>query len=102
MKIVKRYEFGEFYYEFEILSYAMPQDRVVSTILISSSNVSNVGDSDPILPDLIKFLANLCVEYDTIIDAYHCRISPYDQDKLEEIIGAVNELARVAKISLQK
>lgn len=93
MNLLKRYEFGEFYYEFEIHSYTMPYGRVINTILMSSSNVSNTSDSDPILPNLIEFLANLCVEYETVCDSYHCRIPPYDSDKLEEIIDAINELA---------
>jgi hypothetical protein len=93
MKTIRRYEFGDFYYEFEILAYVMPHGREIHTILVSMSNVFNLSDSDPILSDLIRFLANICVEFDTICDSYHCRISPYESDRLEEIIESINELA---------
>lgn len=90
MKNTRRFESDEFYYEFEIIGYNMPNNRVVYTIMFSSSNIISVVDAERILPDVIQFLANLCVEYKTICDSYHCRIEPYDSDRIEEIVESIN------------
>ena len=97
MTDLRRFSFGEndsFYYEFKLHVYSVPgKINKITTVMMSSTNLRNKPSSsiDPYIPDLIQFLAKLCVENNASYDAFHNYLIPYSRDDSANIAKNVNQ-----------
>ena len=90
---IKRFTFGEnnLYYDFNVHSYTRPGSQPISTIMLVGTNlVIESSTLQPYIPELVDFLATLCIEYNANYDNFHNDIEPY----ADEIADAVAEEVR--------
>jgi len=90
---IKRFTFGEnsLYYDFKVHTYVRPGSTTISTIMLVGTNVViPSANLVPYIPELVDFLATLCIEHNASYDSFHNDIEPY----ADEIADAVNEEVR--------
>jgi len=92
-----RFSFGDnYYYEFNLHTYENH-----TTIFMDSTNVRKMPTStiDPYIPELIDFLAKLCVDNNANYDGYHSYLAPYSYSDSYRIADNVNAAIQSIKSS---
>jgi hypothetical protein len=95
-----RFSFGDnYYYDFN-LAHTFTQTRI-TTVFMVSTNVRKMPTStiDPHIPELIDYLAKLCVENDANYDGYHSYLVPYSYTESYNIADHVNAAIQSIKSS---
>ena len=89
---IKRFTFGEnnLYYDFNVHTYTRPGSQPISTIMLVGTNLVIVSNTlQPYIPELVDFLATLCIEYNANYDSFHNDIEPYADEIADAVIEEV-------------
>jgi hypothetical protein len=74
-------------------------ENKIVTVMMTSSNAMNLPSSlvQPYVPDLVQFLANLCVKNNANYDAYHNYLMPFSFEESSNISDEVNAMIQSIK-----
>lgn len=104
--IFKRFSFEDreddksYFYEFRVHLY-VTETQTIATIMLNATNIrpDKLDLVRKNIPDLVDFLANLCVEYNAQYDGFHNFLEPLSSEESDEIVDLV--YSAISKITMR-